>query len=143
MSRNGHGSEKDRPYVRYSPRIYGVRDLSLSYEGRSERISTRPPDLSDRGMFINTANRFPEGAILNVTFRLHHVAGEVAARCEVRYCLPGVGVGVEFIDVSPQALELINREIALSHKPAAKAGAGRRHVKSVRNARKSAKKSAR
>jgi hypothetical protein len=132
MSRNGDGSAEKRPYVRYSPRIYGVRDLSLCYEGRSERISTRPPDLSDRGMFINTANRFPEGAILNVTFRLHHVAGEVSARCEVRYCLAGVGVGVEFTDISPQALKLINQEIALSRKRSVKAKPRRRSVKSSR-----------
>jgi len=143
MSRNGHGTAKVRPYVRYSPRIYGVRDLSLRYEGRSESISTRPPDLSARGMFVNTANRFPEGAILNVTFRLHHVAGEVSARCEVRYCLPGVGVGVEFTDISSQAVELINREIALSHKRAEKTKPRRRSSKSIRNGRKSSKRTAR
>jgi hypothetical protein len=30
----------------------------------------------------------------------------------VRYCLPGVGVGVQFIDISPEALDAIKEEIS-------------------------------
>jgi hypothetical protein len=33
-------------------------------------------------------------------------------RGEVRYCLPGVGVGVEFIDISPEARHAIDEEMA-------------------------------
>jgi hypothetical protein len=36
----------------------------------------------------------------------------VKARAEVRYCLAGVGVGVEFIDISPEAQRAISEEMA-------------------------------
>ncbi len=88
-----------------------VRELSLVYEGHSEDIAVRPPDISSRGMFINTANHFPEGAVLQLRFRLTRSDYEVKARCEVRYCLPGVGIGVEFLHIPPEALRAIEQEV--------------------------------
>src|SRR5262249_1020566 len=78
----------------------------------------KPPDLSTRGMFISTTRVFPEGAVLNLRFRLAHTGTEVETRSEVRYCLPGVGVGVEFIGISAEAVLEIEREIALELGPA-------------------------
>jgi hypothetical protein len=96
---------------RQAPRLASLRDLSVTYEGHSESVVTRPPDLSTRGMFINTSRNFPEGAVLNVRFRLALTDVEIATRAEVRYCLPGVGVGVEFIDISPEAVRAIEVEL--------------------------------
>jgi hypothetical protein len=103
---------------RGAPRFSSLRDLSVTYEGYSENIITRPPDISTRGMFINTNRNFPEGAVLNVRFRLARSGVPVHTRCEVRYCLPGVGVGVEFIEISPEAVAAIEREIELSNEEA-------------------------
>jgi hypothetical protein len=64
-------------------------------------------------MFINTSRVFPEGSVLSLQFRLAISDREVLTRCEVRYCLPGVGVGVEFIGISPQAVQTIEQEVAL------------------------------
>jgi hypothetical protein len=36
---------------------------------------------------------------------------EISARSVVRYCLVGVGVGVEFLDLSPQGAQAIEKEI--------------------------------
>ncbi|HEY6467919.1 MAG TPA: PilZ domain-containing protein, partial [Candidatus Acidoferrales bacterium] len=72
-----------------------------------------PPDISTRGMFINTTRTFPEGAVLNVRFRLALSGCEVHSRAEVRYCLAGVGVGVEFIDISQDSVQAIEREIEI------------------------------
>jgi len=105
----GHG--------RLSPRIHTVKEISVHYEGRTEEVAVRPPDVSTRGMFFNTATQFPEGAVLNLKFRLALSGAEIRTRCEVRYCLPGVGVGVEFIDISPQATRKIEREIELCRRP--------------------------
>jgi len=58
-------------------RVHGVRDIALSYEGRNEQIQVRPRNLSARGMFINTARVFPEGAVLNLRFRLAYTNVEV------------------------------------------------------------------
>ena len=95
------------------PRVSSLCELSVSYEGYSENIQTRPPDISTRGMFINTSRSFPEGAVLNVRFRLAMTGAEVRTRCEVRYCLPGVGVGVEFVEISPEGVQAIEKEIQL------------------------------
>lgn len=88
-----------------------VSDLSITYEGYSEDIPLRPPDLSVRGMFINAANHLPEGTVLKVHFRLTRTRYEINARAEVRYCLPGVGIGVEFVDISPEAQRAIEEEL--------------------------------
>ncbi len=94
-------------------RVHGIRELSLSYEGSKEQIHIRPPNLSARGMFICTSHIFPEGAVLSLRFRLAYTDAEVQTRCEVRHCLPGVGIGVEFIGVTPEMERQIAREIAV------------------------------
>jgi hypothetical protein len=97
--------------VRTNPRVYSVQDISLTYEGHSEEVRVRPPDLSRRGMFISTSRTFPEGAVLNLRFRLAVTGTEIRTRCEVRHCLAGVGVGVEFVGLSPKAANQIDEEI--------------------------------
>jgi hypothetical protein len=69
-------------------------------------------EISPHGMFVNTVKRFPEGTILKRRFRLSRSGIEVHTRGEVRYCLPGVGIGVEFIGLSPEYLSAIEEEIA-------------------------------
>ena len=109
--KNGGGGDHSWGPARSAKRFSSLRDLSVTYEGHSEDVVTRPPDISTRGMFINTTRVFPEGAVLNVRFRLAISGHEVYSRAEVRYCLPGVGVGVEFIDISPEDVRAIEREI--------------------------------
>ena len=96
-----------RQYNRYA----AYRDLAINYEGYSENIPVRAPDISASGMFINTGRRFPEGAVVKVHFRLTRSSHEVNARAEVRYCLPGVGIGVEFIEISEADRQAILEEI--------------------------------
>lgn len=105
-----------RKYHRNSPRVHSLSSISLHYEGHSEEVAARPPDVSARGMFINTARNFPEGAVLNLKFLLSLSGVEIQTRCEVRYCLKGVGIGVEFVGISPDAVEEIEREIELCAK---------------------------
>jgi hypothetical protein len=105
---------KDYSAQRLAPRISAIRDLSVDYEGYSESIVTRPPDISTRGMFINTSRVFPEGAVLNVQFCLAFSGVEIRSRAEVRYCLAGVGVGVEFVEISPEAVAAIESEIEIA-----------------------------
>ena len=105
---------------RAARRFSSLRDLSVTYEGHSEDIVTRPPDVSTRGMFINTSRIFPEGAVLIVRFRLAISGKEVRTRAEVRYCLPGVGVGVEFIEISRDHVRAIEQEVELRTEAARK-----------------------
>jgi hypothetical protein len=113
--KNGNSHSKNWSSPRLAPRFSSLRELSVSYEGFSEDIVTRPPDVSARGMFINTSRKFPEGAVLNVNFRLALTGVEIRSRCEVRYCLPGVGVGVEFVEISPESVRAIEKEVKLGN----------------------------
>ena len=115
MKSNNHQPKWER--VRLSPRIHTVKEISVHYEGRTEEVAIRPPDVSTNGMFFNTPTRFPEGTVLNLRFRLALTEAEIRTRCEVRYCLPGVGVGVEFIGISPESVRKIEREVQLCKRP--------------------------
>ena len=85
----------------------------MIYEGHEEDICVRPPDLSPHGMFINTKTEYPQGAVLKLRFRLARSGTMIQTRGEVRYCLKGVGVGVEFLDISPEFVHSIEEEIGL------------------------------
>ena len=107
-NKGGKGFTVSRQEERYH--AY-VRSLSVTYEGSPEDITLRAPDISSKGMFINTPNHLPEGAVLRVSFQLPRSNFEITARCEVRYCLPGVGIGVEFVEISEEAQRAIEDEI--------------------------------
>jgi hypothetical protein len=125
-AKNGNGHPKNWHATRVAPRFSSLSELSVTYEGFSEDIVTRPPDVSTRGMFINTSRKFPEGAVLIVQFRLALTKVEIRSRCEVRYCLPGVGVGVEFIEISPESVRAIEEEVALGNNPSPRRKSNRR-----------------
>jgi hypothetical protein len=105
--------KKNWDTIRFSNRVHSLREISIRYEGDTQVVSIRPPDVSTRGMFITTGQKFPEGAVLNLRFCLDLTGVEVQARGEVRYCIPSVGIGVEFIAMSPKAIRAIEKEIEL------------------------------
>jgi hypothetical protein len=96
---------------RNGDRFRGYSDLAIVYEGSSEEIPVKVPDVSTTGMFINTARHFPEGAVIKVHFRLIRSNHEVNTRAEVRYCLSGVGVGIQFVDISAEDQAAIEQEL--------------------------------
>jgi hypothetical protein len=104
-------TEKTYSTTRRDLRYPQLCDLSMNYEGATEDITVRPPDLSPHGMFVNTDRNLPNGAVLKLTFRLANTGVTIHARAEVRYCLKGVGVGVEFVDISPDSVRAIEKEI--------------------------------
>jgi PilZ domain len=106
--------KKDWDTARLAPRIHSIREIALQYEGIEERIISRVPDVSTTGMFVNTGRKYAEGAVLNLSFCLALSGLEVQVRGEVRCSLPGVGVGVQFIDIAENAIHSIEREIPLS-----------------------------
>jgi hypothetical protein len=116
MTDNGRSSGKPS-IARCGPRVYSLREITVSYEGQNAQIVVKPSNLSTRGMFINTCRTFPEGAVLNLRFTLVLTGADVRTRCEVRNCQAGVGVGVEFIRLPAEAMKMIEREIALTAGP--------------------------
>jgi hypothetical protein len=103
--------------LRRLPRHQHLSELSLAYEGSSETLRIHPPNISTTGMFINTNVSFPEGSILKLSFRLARTGARIAVRCEVRYCLTGAGVGVEFVDLPPECARAIEAEIGSPNGP--------------------------
>src|SRR6266436_10186412 len=106
--------------ARREPRLSQLLEIRMNYEGSGENIPLRPPDISRHGMFVNTSTHFPEGAILILRFRLTRSNVEVQTRGEVRYCLSGIGIGVEFVGIRPEAVRAIEREIRSSYQTRAK-----------------------
>lgn len=111
---------RQRDDARLWQRYVQIHELSVVYEGHKESIHVRWPDISPRGMFINTPHHFPEGAVLQLRFRLPRSDFEVNARCEVRYYLPGVGIGVEFVQIPSETMHAIEREIRIAKRPPAR-----------------------
>ena len=95
---------------RHSPRTL-YPDLRIIYNGLAETAETRPPDLSTEGMFINTPFIFIPGADLQVRFDLVCTGAMVETRARVRYCEPGVGVGVQFLHLPEACRQAIEKEL--------------------------------
>ncbi len=98
--------------ARRERRIQHISELHLSYEGGGYDIPIRPPDLSLHGMFVNTSTHFPEGAIVNLRFRLTQSDVEVQTRC-----LPDIGIGVEFVGLGAEAVRAIEKELKAFSRP--------------------------
>lgn len=133
--------KKDWDTARKAMRIHSIRQIAVQYEGTEERINSRVPDVSTTGMFINTSRNYAEGAVLNLSFCLALSGLEVRARGEVRYSLPGVGVGVQFVDIAESAIHSIEREIQLLRRSPQRPA--RKVTRNKSNARKLNRKSTR
>jgi len=120
-----------KPIGRSNLRVNSVKEIQISYEGRDETVVVKPPNLSRGGMFINTSQTFPEGAILNLHFELLHTGAQIHTRCEVRYCRPGIGVGVEFIGLPAEAARFIDEEIGMYEETTAREKPRRRKPKTL------------
>jgi hypothetical protein len=105
--------DKSNTEIRRDVRHPQLSELSMIYEGFEEDVCVRPPDLSPHGMFINTSTEYPEGAVLKLRFKLSRTGVVIQTRCEVRYCLRGVGVGVEFVAIPPESVRAIEEELAI------------------------------
>ena len=103
--------------ARRESRFQPISELHLAYEGDTHEIEIRPPDLSPHGMFVNTSTHFPEGAVVNLRFRLTRSNLKVQTRGEVRYCLPGIGIGVEFVGLEAESARAIEQELRYFSRP--------------------------
>ena len=96
--------------VRRAIRIQS-HDLKIIYDGCTDWVDVRSPDISTTGAFINTPHAFPKGTKLKLRFELPGTGTRIQAVGEVRYCLPGVGAGVEFVDLHALARTAIQKYI--------------------------------
>jgi hypothetical protein len=69
--------------------------------------NVRLADLSVDGAFVDARTVLPPGAVARLRFTL--LEREVSALAEVRYSMPGMGMGLRFKELSPEARDLIAR----------------------------------
>ena|SRR5579864_6110996 len=99
-------SSPERQYKRYSH----PPELVVTCDGMQGSIPLTGPSIGVQGMFINTPAALSEGTVLNLTFRLARIGVKVSVRGEVRYRVPGIGVGVEFVGISDETRLAIEQE---------------------------------
>jgi Domain of unknown function (DUF4388)/PilZ domain len=88
-------NDKDR---RESKRISYICEVECEGSG-IRRLATRINDLSLTGAFIDSMTCFATGSILRLRFRVKEILIETTA--EVRYCMPQMGMGVLFLNLTP------------------------------------------
>ena len=65
-------------------------------------------DLGSGGAFIETPELFSVGTVLNIRLRLPDTRGLLSGAVSVRHLGQGAGLGVQFLDLSPEDRELVN-----------------------------------
>ena len=63
-------------------------------------------------MFVNTPSKFPEGAVLKLRRRCTRSHYLIEARAGARYCLRRVDSGVKLIEIAPETVRAIEKEIS-------------------------------
>lgn len=107
---------------RQQPRVKLIRELAIKLEGFQDEIPIHDFDISTGGMFVPTPEYYAEGSVLKLSFVLPRSNYNVRARAEVKYCLAGIGVGVQFVALSDEAQQAIQQEYGLGA-PGASSGA--------------------
>ncbi|MGA1998440.1 MAG: PilZ domain-containing protein [Terriglobales bacterium] len=97
---------------RQAPRVL-YHDLKIVYDGITDIVDERSPDLSTSGIFINTPHPYPTGAQIRLRFDLLRTGINVEAMGNVRYCLLGIGVGVLFVNLPEYARAAIEKELEI------------------------------
>jgi hypothetical protein len=101
-------SWKEREYQR----LTYFDGLTIRIEEGQDSVKPKTLDISQSGMFLNTEYLFPEGTMLEISFTLPVTKYVINVRAEVRYSLPGTGVGVKFTQISAEDRQAIEREIS-------------------------------
>ncbi len=78
-------------------------DLNISVNGGADTFNVTTRDVSQGGVFFFTRRPFALNAI--VVLKLYTKEHPLDASAVVVHLLPGVGVGVQFEDLSPESLE--------------------------------------
>jgi hypothetical protein len=69
-------------------------------------------DLSEGGAFVETAQQFAVGSILNLQFMLPEIRRPISATVVVRHLNPGAGLGVQFLGLSPDDRRVVTAFLA-------------------------------
>jgi hypothetical protein len=65
----------------------------------NRRFQTRISDLSTDGAFVDSITTYPGGSLMKLKFIVRST--EIRVTAQVRYCMPQIGMGVCFVDLTP------------------------------------------
>lgn len=87
-------------------------EVWLGQDGIFTRTRVVLRDLSEAGAFLETSQKFPVGSILNVQFMLPEISYPISSTVAVRHLGGDAGLGVEFLDISPEARHIVSGFLA-------------------------------
>lgn len=76
----------------------------------SRRFQTRISDLSTDGAFVDSITIYPGGSLMKLKFTIRST--EIHVTAQVRYCMPQIGMGVRFVDLTPSDRAVIAELVA-------------------------------
>jgi hypothetical protein len=72
-------------------------------------------DVSTGGLFLNTPNPLVPGSQVQLSFSVSPEGPEIECSGSVVYALPGVGMGIQFIDARGHVQMALNKPFGTSH----------------------------
>jgi hypothetical protein len=87
-------------------------EVWLGQDGIFTRTHELLRDLSEGGAFVETSQQFAIGSILNLQFTLPGVRRPISATVSVRNLRGGSGLGVQFLDLSPEDQRVVSAFLA-------------------------------
>jgi uncharacterized protein (TIGR02266 family) len=88
-------------------RVVLVTEVECEALERKEVMVTR--DVSAGGMFITARYPLPIDSYLTVNFRIRLKDAPMTCRARVRYTQAGVGMGIQFLDLSDEARDKLQQ----------------------------------
>jgi len=79
-------SKRDREALDVRCESFGIEEIFVSH------------DISTGGLFLNTPDPLVPGSHVELSFRVSPEGPEIECSGRVVYALPGVGMGIQFID---------------------------------------------
>jgi hypothetical protein len=89
------------------PRHKAPKGMCVGWKSAARQGVSRAEVLGMGGMFLQTADPLPAGAMMELLFDLK--SGEVRARAIVRDSTPGKGMGVQFVQMQPADRARLNQ----------------------------------
>lgn len=83
--------------------------VRLGYMRVANEHDAKITNISMRGAFISTEKIIPPGSIISLYIESPRIGGAIIATGRVVRCEVGQGVGVEFIEMSPNSAACIDR----------------------------------
>ena len=105
--------EEGREYItpgidkRLHRRAKLITEVRCETLGREEILVTR--DVSVGGLFISSKNPFPADSEVTLSLRLGPKDPTISYRGKVAYAVQGVGIGVQFVDLSEESLQALQK----------------------------------